>query len=393
MTGACCFVDGSCQVLTQAHCTSLTGIYQGDGATCNPNPAPIPQRRTAPCARSRRTTPTAPRSIGGQWVHIHGICTLESNTWAPNRIEFTITDGECCTNVFNGGAASPVIHVGDEVDVIGTVGSVQWQDPSHHPEPDHHRGQFRQPDPGSGSRHDRRLLHQRRELRELPDRDPLRQHRERHVASAWVRTRRSSSTMVRARAICGSTRTPTSTAARRRPVPSRSSGSPHSSTAPIPSRAASRSCRARSMTCSSTTALPPLGACCFPSGLCSELHRSGMSGSAGATISAMARPARRIPARSRRLAASPMGPARSCWPRTARRRAVSPGPGNALRRADHLSAASAGLLLPRWKLPGPDPGGVWVQGGQAMGNGTVCDPNPCEQPPGPAASPTVTASS
>jgi len=122
ITGACCFVDGSCQVLTQANCTALTGVYQGDGTTCNPNPCPIPQATDLTLCQAAQDNVDGTPYYNGQWVHVHGICTLESNTWAGNRIEFTITDGDCCTNVFNGGAATPVIHVGDEVDVIGTVG-------------------------------------------------------------------------------------------------------------------------------------------------------------------------------------------------------------------------------------------------------------------------------
>lgn len=41
-TGACCFADGSCQVLTAADCTSQSGSYQGDGTSCSPNPCPQP---------------------------------------------------------------------------------------------------------------------------------------------------------------------------------------------------------------------------------------------------------------------------------------------------------------------------------------------------------------
>ena len=48
ITGACCFVDGSCQVLTQSDCTGVGGTYQGDGTSCDPNPCPQPP--TEPCA-------------------------------------------------------------------------------------------------------------------------------------------------------------------------------------------------------------------------------------------------------------------------------------------------------------------------------------------------------
>jgi spore coat protein A len=41
-TGACCFSDGSCQILSQTNCTTQSGVYQGNGTTCTPNPCPQP---------------------------------------------------------------------------------------------------------------------------------------------------------------------------------------------------------------------------------------------------------------------------------------------------------------------------------------------------------------
>jgi hypothetical protein len=40
--GACCFADGSCQVLNMIDCGSSGGEYQGDGSSCDPNPCPQP---------------------------------------------------------------------------------------------------------------------------------------------------------------------------------------------------------------------------------------------------------------------------------------------------------------------------------------------------------------
>ncbi len=37
-TGASCFPDGSCSVLTESECISQGGAYQGDGTNCSPNP-------------------------------------------------------------------------------------------------------------------------------------------------------------------------------------------------------------------------------------------------------------------------------------------------------------------------------------------------------------------
>ncbi len=42
VTGACCFLDGSCQLLTNAACLAAGGNYLGDGTGCDPNPCPQP---------------------------------------------------------------------------------------------------------------------------------------------------------------------------------------------------------------------------------------------------------------------------------------------------------------------------------------------------------------
>jgi hypothetical protein len=39
--GACCFADGSCQVLTSAECSSQGGSYQGNDTDCDPNPCEV----------------------------------------------------------------------------------------------------------------------------------------------------------------------------------------------------------------------------------------------------------------------------------------------------------------------------------------------------------------
>lgn len=41
-TGACCFADGTCQILTGTDCAGAGGTYQGDGTACEPNPCPQP---------------------------------------------------------------------------------------------------------------------------------------------------------------------------------------------------------------------------------------------------------------------------------------------------------------------------------------------------------------
>jgi hypothetical protein len=41
-TGACCFPDGSCDVLDINDCLSQGGAFEGDGTSCDPNPCPQP---------------------------------------------------------------------------------------------------------------------------------------------------------------------------------------------------------------------------------------------------------------------------------------------------------------------------------------------------------------
>jgi len=40
--GACCYVDGSCEVLSPADCATAGGDYQGNWTDCDPNPCPQP---------------------------------------------------------------------------------------------------------------------------------------------------------------------------------------------------------------------------------------------------------------------------------------------------------------------------------------------------------------
>ena len=47
-TGACCFTDGSCTVLTAAACAGQGGTQQGDGTTCEPNACSTSSGRLAP---------------------------------------------------------------------------------------------------------------------------------------------------------------------------------------------------------------------------------------------------------------------------------------------------------------------------------------------------------
>lgn len=122
-TGACCFVDGSCEVLNETACIDAGGEYEGDDIPCDPNPCEPqePTDRTI-CEVAENDPATGRPALEGEWVRVTGLALMESNVWSPNRVEFTITDGECCTNVFLGSSPDPFIQRGDEVEVIGTVG-------------------------------------------------------------------------------------------------------------------------------------------------------------------------------------------------------------------------------------------------------------------------------
>ncbi|MBD3161730.1 MAG: hypothetical protein GF346_05680 [Candidatus Eisenbacteria bacterium] len=74
------------------------------------------------CEIAENDPATGRPALEGEYVRVTGISLMESDTWAGNRIEFSITDGECCTNVFWNNNTDPYVQRGDEVEVIGTVG-------------------------------------------------------------------------------------------------------------------------------------------------------------------------------------------------------------------------------------------------------------------------------
>ncbi len=46
-TGACCYEDGSCAVVTRVACDEAGGLYMGDNVPCDPNPCPTPVRESS----------------------------------------------------------------------------------------------------------------------------------------------------------------------------------------------------------------------------------------------------------------------------------------------------------------------------------------------------------
>jgi hypothetical protein len=380
VTGACCFLDGSCQVLTQNSCTSQSGTYQGDNVPCEPNPCEVvlPTDLTL-CQVSEDNLDGTPVHAG-EWVHVHGICTLESNTWAGSRIEFTITDGECCTNVFNGGAATPVIHVGDEVDVIGTVG--QFNGKTQVTTPDLTITVVSSgnpiPDPGlvttgdffaNGENYESCLI----EIRCVSI-----------VSGTWPPAGSDATIVVddgtgpcdlridKDTNIDGSA-PPTGPFTIIGIASQFDSSNPYTGGYQIMPRSIDdllfNDCA------------PPLGACCFPSGLCSELSGADCEAQQGNYLGD-----------GTSCVPNPCGqPEACCFPDGAcqllladdctAQGGIPQGPGTICGERVTCPQPPQACCFPDGTCQFVTPEECASLGGQAMGNGTVCDPNPCAQPP------------
>ena len=116
-TGACCLPTGLCTVGTAAACAVAGGVYQGNGTICVPNPCPAPVKTLCEVAEDDVNGVAV---LVGQRVTVQGIALCGGMTWSTTIREFQITDGTCCIDVF-GGALTPVIALGDLVQITGTV--------------------------------------------------------------------------------------------------------------------------------------------------------------------------------------------------------------------------------------------------------------------------------
>ena len=116
-TGACCLPTGLCTLGTAAACTVAGGVYQGNGTACAPNPCPAPVKTLCEVAEDDVNGVAV---LVGQRVTVQGIALCGGMTWSTTIREFQITDGTCCIDVF-GGALTPVIALGDLVQIVGTV--------------------------------------------------------------------------------------------------------------------------------------------------------------------------------------------------------------------------------------------------------------------------------
>ncbi|MCP4594787.1 MAG: hypothetical protein GY842_28990, partial [bacterium] len=111
-TGACCYTDGSCTVLTSADCSSSGGTYQGDDTVCSPNPCPQP---TGACCYTD----------GSCLVQTSADCGAGGGTYAGNDVTCIQADcpqptGACCLPL-GGGCLIGM----DEAGCIGVGGA--WQ--------------------------------------------------------------------------------------------------------------------------------------------------------------------------------------------------------------------------------------------------------------------------
>ena len=102
-TGACCAATGACSISTEAACS---GTFQGEGATCAPNPCPQPDG--ACCAGDGSCTVTAPTSCSDLFLGSALSCV-------PNQCPQP--DGACCGA---GGACSLSTALGCSGDYQGS---------------------------------------------------------------------------------------------------------------------------------------------------------------------------------------------------------------------------------------------------------------------------------
>jgi hypothetical protein len=115
--GACCLPSGSCTVVTPADCALASGLYQGYGTTCTPNPCPAPVKTLCQVAEDDLNGVAL---LVGQRVTVRGRALVQGMQWSTTIREFQITDWNCCTDVF-GGSLTPTVSIGDSVQVTGTV--------------------------------------------------------------------------------------------------------------------------------------------------------------------------------------------------------------------------------------------------------------------------------
>lgn len=91
--GACCFSDGSCTTLTEGACLLQSGLYQGDGVPCAPDPCPA----SGACCLNDGTCLTRTASAcaldGGSYQGDGTVC--EPNPCPEPQAACCLPDGSC----------------------------------------------------------------------------------------------------------------------------------------------------------------------------------------------------------------------------------------------------------------------------------------------------------
>ncbi len=85
--GACCKTDGTCDILTATQCTTIGGVYKGDGSTCGAGTCPQP---TGACCLSNGNCLTL---TSGDCASAGGTYLGNGSTCAPNN---KCPTGACC---------------------------------------------------------------------------------------------------------------------------------------------------------------------------------------------------------------------------------------------------------------------------------------------------------
>jgi hypothetical protein len=100
--GACCYPDGTCQIVASASCTSASGVYRGDGVLCANANCPQP---TGACCFSNGNclgkTAAECASLSGTWLGANTTCAAgnlcPSGACCFSNGSCTVLTGSACT--------------------------------------------------------------------------------------------------------------------------------------------------------------------------------------------------------------------------------------------------------------------------------------------------------
>ncbi|MEM7229404.1 MAG: M12 family metallo-peptidase [Planctomycetota bacterium] len=114
-TGACCMTDGSCVTVSDGDCTTMGGNYQGNGSSCSPNPCPQPTGACCfddgSCVEDVETSCT---SSGGSYTGNGSVCSPNPCPQPTGACCFG--DGSCTVDTSAGCATAGGVYEGDGTD-------------------------------------------------------------------------------------------------------------------------------------------------------------------------------------------------------------------------------------------------------------------------------------